>query len=214
MKIFGGVRWPAGDPFELAATIREALVSTRRELELRRFAELLVLSSTGATYDPIAVWTTVIGEIAAAERADKRNSMFDLAAHVDLMPCPIDPDHLYGIVYAEQDLFTANVLGSGEPYRYWDNTDRPDDVSESDWARRAAVWSACIGDARTTSRALSVRVDHNTAGAGWDLTRVDDRHMLLAAVTEARGRVIAAGVNIVMTPVELVGPFAPERTAQ
>lgn len=202
------MRWREQDPFTVAATVRAALGETRRELELRCFAALLVLSSTADSdnHDPIRVWTSTIGMVAEAERGTRRDRMFDHAATVTIMRCPDDPDHLYGVVYAEQAALRDAVLATGEPYPYWDNTDRPDDVDETEWELRAGRWEACTaaqGTAADTS--LTVRVDHNDAWAGWTLGQPDDRTLLAEAVERAAALSPTPAGDIAT----ILGPFAP-----
>lgn len=53
-----------------------------------------------------------------------------------------DPENLYLMAFGQTDLFDAEFLGRENffEFGYWDNTDRPDDVSEEEWHHRDVMW--------------------------------------------------------------------------
>lgn len=65
--------------------------------------------------------------------------------------------HIMGVTFTEisawHDLWMASA--GIEEYGYWNNTDRPDDVSSREWSRRKRAWDAAVGDWRFKDRAYS-----------------------------------------------------------
>lgn len=98
-----------------------------------------------------------IEEIAEAYRRVKaepcRDPQNDWECEADLYPgC----DTSLLLLHAEQS-FYAEILGNTrgvEHYPYWDNTDRPEDVSEREWKRRGEEWKEAIGPGAPPRRRL------------------------------------------------------------
>lgn len=72
---------------------------------------------------------------------------FDFQCEVFFLVDPSDQDSLYAIFsasrkdYREEWEATAGV----EPWPYWDNVDRPDDVTDTEWEHRRDTWDRVIG---------------------------------------------------------------------
>lgn len=69
---------------------------------------------------------------------------------------------VYVVMYSEQADFTCawEKIPGVVDYSYWDNTDRPDDVSAKDWKKRQRVWDSIFkGDVRSPDDAgLSIEL--------------------------------------------------------
>lgn len=75
-----------------------------------------------------------------------RNPRLDFNFQVTVMPDPQSIYEMYAVIFTEQaeyrkvweDLFCV------EPFGYWNNTDRPADVTEDAWAERQQIWDRVI----------------------------------------------------------------------
>lgn len=54
--------------------------------------------------------------------------------------------HVYGMVFSERSRWVGRwmELEDVEDYSYWDNTDRPDEISAEDWKARDRVWDGIL----------------------------------------------------------------------
>lgn len=76
---------------------------------------------------------------AKVEQTHQRDPSIDMGCEVVLFP---HDSGLYGIAYAgnraiENAFFASEGI---ERFAYWNNTDRPDDISDDDWASRGRLW--------------------------------------------------------------------------
>lgn len=80
---------------------------------------------------------------ARVEQTGRRDTSIDMGCEVVLLP---HESGLYGIVFAEnRAIEEAFFVSAGiERFAYWNNTDRPDDVSEEDWAARGRLWDTLL----------------------------------------------------------------------
>lgn len=85
-----------------------------------------------------------------------------------LNPCEIDAslnvwlygDHVYAIGYGEcWNQFDRYVPPGAEDYCYWNNVDRPDDVSAPAWRQRGKTWDAAFGDNWDANRLVHQIID-------------------------------------------------------
>lgn len=76
---------------------------------------------------------------AKIEQTQRRDAAIDMSCEVVLLP---HVSGLYGIAYTEHRAIENAFFASGgiERFAYWNNTDRPDDVTEDDWASRGRLW--------------------------------------------------------------------------
>lgn len=67
--------------------------------------------------------------------------------------------HVYFILYGRRDISEAvfPLPDFVEPYEYYNNTDRPEDVSEGEWEERARNWGEIVDD---TCRHLDTKLTH------------------------------------------------------
>jgi hypothetical protein len=79
------------------------------------------------------------------ERTRERDTVVDFS--FELVVLPVE-DTLLAMVYTEQE--DMRLLWQAQPwcreFGYWDNTDQPEGVSGADWAERARLWKAALGD--------------------------------------------------------------------
>ena len=72
-----------------------------------------------------------------------RNPLVDFEFQLSLMPYQ---GHVYGIIYTEQKEWSD--IWMKRPgvvdYSYWNNSDRPDEISDQEWDNRGKVWSAIL----------------------------------------------------------------------
>ena len=76
---------------------------------------------------------------AKVEQTHQRDPSIDMECEVVLFP---HESGLYGIAYAENRAIENAFFASEgiERFAYWNNTDRPDDISDDDWVSRGRLW--------------------------------------------------------------------------
>ncbi len=85
-----------------------------------------------------ALWTCADRQEAVRE-TQHRDPAYDWSAEACFY---VDGSALYATFYAEQPSYQTlwEAAPGVEPWPYWNNTDRPPEVSAREWAHRAAVW--------------------------------------------------------------------------
>lgn len=88
----------------------------------------------------------------------RRDPVFDLSASVTFLRdenAPTGP--LYALLYTERADYTAAFLAlpGVDECGYWNNTDRPEHVSDEEWDFREQLWARLIGRDAPTTRGLS-----------------------------------------------------------
>ena len=73
---------------------------------------------------------------------------FDLAFSVAFVADVVESEWTYALLYTDrQELEEVWAATPGvEPWPWWNNTDRPDDVTEAEWDERGDVWRRMLGD--------------------------------------------------------------------
>ncbi len=76
---------------------------------------------------------------AKVEQTQRRDAAIDMSCEIVLLP---HESGLYGIAYTENRVIENAFFASEgiERFAYWNNTDRPDDVSEEAWEVRGRLW--------------------------------------------------------------------------
>ncbi|NTF17813.1 hypothetical protein G6L37_05320 [Agrobacterium rubi] len=91
---------------------------------------------------------------AEVKKTQRRNPVVDFEFCISLLPFE---GGIYGIAYTEQhawrDLWMSKPFV--EDFAYWDNTDKPDEVSEADWDERGRVWDAILASAILTAPSMA-----------------------------------------------------------
>lgn len=169
-KIHNGYRWepprvwhsPA-DPFRLVSRFNDVvtpavnLAYTRRVVE--QAVEQIDRSDTAAICARIGVVAFVqhhrpLETTAAARRGER--SPDDFSCQIVILCDPADGDRLYFLTYTEADIDDAVLaIEWTREYRYWNNTDRPDDITEHQWEQRRETWDRVIGRVAPARRGLT-----------------------------------------------------------
>lgn len=155
-KIFWGVQFPVED---LGRFVNEARVSGMKRVEKHARVLLKLEPQRKHPKDPrkrlYRQVTAVLDKIGEAAASSERNFLYDV-------------NYGWTVWFPPQRPFVlASPWGSwaheAKPprwvvkYPYWDNSDRPNDVSPREWNRRAHVWDvACQPNDRSHKLVLTV----------------------------------------------------------
>lgn len=181
-KIHDGYRLPADTSmFGLLRELRKSITPTYEDL----YATAVVRQATfdaddilrGDTNESgtVKVSSPLTAAVLTLDRAHhqiaktgQRNPGLDLNFEVVVMCDPQDPGDLYAIIYTEQDAYRDawNRIEGVEPFGYWNNTDRPDDITDDEWDSRRRTWNRVIPDLTAPS----------TIGWAWSL--LGDMHQV------------------------------------
>lgn len=79
-------------------------------------------------------------------RSQQRNPAVDFQCEVTIHP--VNKDTVLGIIFSEQKDIIDSLLANDwvEEFGYYDNADKPEDISEEDWTARGALWEEALGD--------------------------------------------------------------------
>ncbi|KXV00118.1 hypothetical protein AD929_12975 [Gluconobacter potus] len=100
-------------------------------------------ASAGKPFEEAIMWSFT--EARHSERTGERSSGFD--GDVDLVAF-MDHDGLfYATLHAENPALREACLGDDRliAFPFWDSTDRPGDVTETEWRKRGEIWSRLLG---------------------------------------------------------------------
>lgn len=90
-----------------------------------------------------------------ASKSMMRNPFYDFDVHI---PFFFYSDFVYCIIFSEQrrihEMFKD--IPTVEDYSYFNNTDKPDDVSEKDWDERALVWNKIMPTSVPSTKGLQL----------------------------------------------------------
>jgi hypothetical protein len=88
-------------------------------------------------------WSDLMGRANDIVKPGRRDPSVDFDFEVTLFPFD---DAILGISFTEQSDFHALWLAQSdvEEYGYWNNTDKPETVSESEWESRADAWDVVL----------------------------------------------------------------------
>ena len=179
-KIHNGYRWrpeTAPDPFYLAAVFRLVVEPVRNEAYLRRLiadAVAIIDSPNGGGPSKAPLFEAARNGKREADAAAAKGlrSIYDFGCQIVMLRDDGDPDALYLLTYTEVDIDAAmlSIPGMTE-YRYWNNTDPPDDVTPTEWQTRAATWDRVVGWSPPVTRGIIWQAEQaNVAAALADAT--------------------------------------------
>jgi hypothetical protein len=135
-----------GDPADLAAPESDA---QRLEQIVRAISggqldckDVTMLGACSTLWGQAAAIVEAVQERLDRPRALRVLPLFDLTVSVWYLPDPLSARWTYAIWYAEQPEFQEIWVGSTgvQPWPYWDNSDKPDGVTEQKWEQRDKVW--------------------------------------------------------------------------
>lgn len=95
-------------------------------------------------------------------RTGRRNPRLDLGCQVTIMPgrdgddAPTDGP-AYAILYTENAAYRTawEAMPGVERYGYWNSTDKPDDVTDTEWDQRRDTWQYVLAGAAPARRGLT-----------------------------------------------------------
>lgn len=79
-------------------------------------------------------------------RTGVRNPRLDFQCEVSVLCDPDDDEHLYALLFTERDAYRQAWLSipGVDPWPYWNNTDRPDELTEAEWDTRRSTWDRVL----------------------------------------------------------------------
>jgi len=119
----------------------------------RRAAGLHALKDGHETGAPLHVaWHEMMDRQREIVKTGYRDPQVDFEIAITLLPA----EHVYALFQTEQDTLRDWLLGQEwvERFAYWDNTDRPDDMSEAGWEDRRRIWDRLLTDDRSGSAGI------------------------------------------------------------
>lgn len=186
-KIHHGYRLAEGtDPFAFITTARAALDPVRDGLDAAllatgaaRLIDVADLSGKPRPESPVAA--------AYTDHLDSQDKLGPTRRGHDPHRCELsiglDPGTgRHGVLlYADSSTMTDafEALAGVEAYGYWNNTDRPDDVTPAQWQARSDFWDRLLPDHRPPAGAM----------LSWTLRGAHDIGMMLLAQTQDDGAV-------------------------
>lgn len=127
---------PLAKRYLLAAFIKDAVT----EFDRRHVG----LNSQNPDKSPCShAWSAML-EAQGDLKDGRRHPQYDASCSLALLPHP--DGRILGIMYTENDPWLE--LWAAKPgiseYNYWDNTDRPDDLTAEEWRTRREDWGAVL----------------------------------------------------------------------
>lgn len=171
-KIYNGYRVHTPDPFDALTKLRAAIEPIYETLYNQALAQIAHAAHAGRHPENDRVGIPIITAMAYLEdqhtqikKTGRRNPAFDLELDACFLRDPDDAGQLYAVLYTEQPAYRAAYPPVFEPWPYWNNTDRPDDVTDAEWGTRRDTWDRLVGWDPPARR-----------GLGWELIGIHHRH--------------------------------------
>jgi hypothetical protein len=104
-------------------------------------------------------WREISNRQIEIVRTNKRDPFVDIYSSLTIAPAP-NARHSLARLFTEN----TNVRKAFEdhplitPYPYWDNTDKPDEIPEAEWDKRAKDWDRIIGYEPAATCMFSIEV--------------------------------------------------------
>lgn len=178
-KIYNGYRLAGGrSETMLVRELSEQARRLHRELSIKALAVLTPVVLEGGSVEDLTSGLVTDEEIdegsalrraarvldlagkRSRERGMRISPLLDRDVSVCFVADPEDSWHTLALLYTErreyQDLWES--IEGVETWPYWNNTDRPDELSQEEWDARGAAWARAIGWKAPSE-----------VGLGWDL---------------------------------------------
>ncbi len=231
-KIHNGYRitGPDGsrpDPFAFATQLRAALWPVYETAFTRALVLAAVTAIDDAEYaaahatempDPVPghpladAWLHLHDMQKMIDDTQRRHPDADFQCDVTLLADPDDPTGpLYALLYTERPIYQAmfESLPGVEPWPYWNNTDRPEKLTDEEWEHRGDTWDRVIGSDAPITRGLNWRLIGRYDGC--DPTRVRARAADFVPDRAHRARRLAADLVPVVVTDDTGAPVEPLR---
>lgn len=225
-KIHNGYRitGPDGsrpDPFVFATQLRAHLWPVYESAFTRALVLAAVTAVDAAEHagkpapdGPIATaWLGLHDRQKKIDATRERDPEADFQCDVTFLADPDDPTGpLYALLYTERPTYRATFerMPGVEPWPYWNNTDRPENLTDEEWQHRADTWDRVIG----------LTMAPITRGLSWKLlglydgcspTKVRDRAVDFLPGRAHRARRLAADLVSVIVTDDTGAPVEPLR---
>lgn len=148
-KIHNGYMVTPPDMWKLPNTLREIFIPIRDSLHVVaavRSATALLDRGTGI-HDPLtSAHHKIMAAALEARRSEERHPETDFTLDITFLSDP-STGLTHAMLYAENDAHRTawTALEWVTPYSHWNNTNRPDHLSESEWDNRRVAWDRMIG---------------------------------------------------------------------
>lgn len=92
----------------------------------------------------IGIWSEVFDEYKKVKKTGERNPIVDVECEIIFH---FRGQFIYMVMITEQQEYKdyLEALPNIEEYGYWDNTDRPANITSQQWRQRQKVWDAAFG---------------------------------------------------------------------
>lgn len=148
IKIYTAWRCPTPHINTVLTQYREACLDfasreLRKEIKLRRVPRIMSKKPEDRRNLETNVRKILIQSVEASKSHERGND-FDFDASLNVWF-----EDLYALIipYTEMNVYVTQVPKYAENYCYYNNTDRPKDVSEQQWKQREKDWNkACLND--------------------------------------------------------------------
>lgn len=170
-KVYNGFKFRDPDLFAVHRDLNElkefiraaALVETADHIRQAAISELDNSISKDTTIEPRLIGRMTMKMFSRQQEVKKtqrRDPEVDMEFEIVILP-DLEQRALYGIFYTERRTWGDHVrsLPWYIDYSYWNNTDRPDDVTDAEWEERSETWDRVCGWTPPSKRGYTMSVD-------------------------------------------------------
>ena len=198
----GFIAAPGTSPLDLARRLRTALDPIRDRLDSRLLAGLAVAAidsqllageavAKGALVDAMLKWE---GKQAELGENDRRRDPHRFEAAIGEDP---ETGLLHVLAFTDREEYLAALTQDTllTSYPYWNNTDKPDDVTDQEWSERAEAWNRAWPEGTAPAESM-LMVTHRVRENPGMLRLMTDRSQLVldeapSRAQRARRRIVA-----------------------
>lgn len=143
--------------------VRKLMAAVRQEAALARLKK----AERSPELEQAARLRMVFEQCLAASKALKRDLAFCIDFGFNIWPVAT---YGYAIPIGEHWI-TEAIKPPGIEYGYWNNTDKPDEVSDAEWDERAKVWKGVCLDDHNAMRLWRSIIDVKEQIGIWELAK-------------------------------------------
>lgn len=115
------------------------------QMDINAWANRHIVAQNAHTLSEVTVnvWTIINDEIVSIKTSNKRSPLVDFEFCITLFPLS---NKILAIPYCEQKSILSVLKNQPyvKEYGYWNNTDKPDELSDSEWETRSKDWDAAF----------------------------------------------------------------------